>query len=347
MNRFAFGLLAFAMAAGLPSTATVVQAAEKEKLVVAVIGGQLGARLRELYEPWAEKNNVDIEWVSNASSAETVAKLAAQKGNPEFDIAFGDNITHYSGTQHGLWAPLDEKIVTNLADVSPTARRPDGDGVGFGFFYTGLFYRADEFEKNGWAAPKGWADLFRPELCGRVGIQVPTSTYTIHTLIMLGGGSIEGIPAGIEKIAENRKCIPVLEPVNKLEEKMQLGEYVIGVHGQIRAIPLIKRGQPVRFVLPSEGTVVAYSTLSVVKDAPHPAKTQSFVNWILEPEVQAAIMTDLYYGPVNARVVVPADLLAEGVPDVATTQKMLSPSEKAIFEDRREWSKQLERAMAR
>lgn len=340
-------LLWLAVAAALLPPPALAQSVASRTMVVAAIGGQVGATIRKLYEPWEKRENVTIQWVSNASSAQTVAKLVAQKSNPDFDVAFGDNITHYSGVEHDIWGHLDPKTVTNLKEVNPQAIPADGGGVGFGFFYSGLFYRFDEFQKSKLPAPTSWSDIFRKDLCGRVGLQVPTSTYTVQMLIMLAGGKPENVPQAISNLATHKECFPVLEPVNQLEAKIQSGDYLLGVHGQIRVLPLVKRGLPVRFVRPKEGSVISYSTVSIVKHAPHPDLAQSFVNWILEPSVQAELVKELFYGPVNTNVAVSAELQEAGVPDAAAMKKMTSVSEKVIFENRRDWSRQLERAMAR
>lgn len=345
MNRAVF-LFSAVVGLTLQAVALAQTASAPRTVVVAVIGGSVGETIRSLYEPWERRENVKIQWVSNANSASTVAKLVAQKGAPEYDVAFGDNITHFSGVEHGIWGQIDPKIVTNLKYVNPSALPKDGGGTGFGFFYSGLFYRIDEFQKRNLPAPTSWFDIFRKDLCGRVGLQVPTSTYTVQMLIMLAGGKADQVPQAIKELAAHKNCFPVMEPVNKLEEKMQSGEYLLGVHGQIRVLPLVKRGLPVRFVLPKEGSVISYSTVSIVNHAPHPEIAQSFVNWILEPSVQEALVRQLYYGPVNTTVQVPADLQDAGVPDAATMKRMTSVSEKTIFENRREWSRQLERAMA-
>ncbi|MEO9114770.1 MAG: extracellular solute-binding protein [Gemmatimonadaceae bacterium] len=345
MNRTIL-LFAATVALILP-VSSFSQATAPRTLVVAAIGGSTGATIRSLYEPWEKRENVKIQWVTNANSISTVAKIVAQKAHPEFDIAFGDNITHYSGLEHGIWGHIDPKIVTNLKDTNTRAIPADGGGVGFGFFYAGLFYRYDEFQKLNLPPPTSWFDIFRKDLCGRVGLQVATSTYTVQMLIMLAGGKADKVPQAIKDIAAHKDCFPVLEAVNNLEQKVQSGEYLLGVHGQIRVLPLVKKGLPVRFVLPKEGSVISYSTVSIVNNAPHPELAQSFINWILEPSVQEELAKRQFYGPVNTTVKVPAELVAQGVPDAAMMAGMTSVSEKVIFDNRRDWSQQLERAMAR
>src|SRR5208337_1711305 len=166
---------------------------------------------------------------------------------PEYDVAISENLSMAIGSEQHLWAPVDETIVTNYKDLMPQARPKTNDSVGVGIYFAGFFYNPQEFEKRGWPPPKSWNDLFRPEFCGHIGIMHPNVSYTLHTVLMLAGGDPARFNEGIAKLAKLKDCIPVLEPsAPKLEEKVQLGEYLVGIHGNIRVGYLMKRGYPVK-----------------------------------------------------------------------------------------------------
>ena len=314
--------------------------------MVAALGGALQQTLKEVFEPFEKQYSVTIRWVPVGSSVENVARAAATRQKPEFDLVIGENQSHYTGSVQGLWAPIDEKIVTNYKDQLPMARVPSNDVVNFGFYVAGVFYAYKEFEKRGWTAPTHWSDLFRKEFCGRVGINNVSVSYGLYTLIMISDADPAKVPDGVAKLAANKSCIPVLEPTPaKLEEKILLGDYLIGVHGSVRAIPLIKKGTPIKFRIPDEGTVIASSSVSAVKDSPNPRMAQEFLNWILRPDVQAQLMQKAFYSPTNRNVKVPPELVELGVPDAAVLQRSLRLDEKVVDSNRRQWIRQVERAM--
>jgi putative spermidine/putrescine transport system substrate-binding protein len=316
-------------------------------LTVASLGGQLDQVFKEAFKPFEEKYNVTIRWVPGVA-AENVAKVAASKANPEFDVALVENVGHSIGSEQHLWAAVDESIVTNYKDLIPHARPKNNDGVGIGIYLAGFFYNAPEFEKRGWAPPKSWNDMFRPEFCGHIGIMHPNVSYTIHTMLMLAGGDPARISEGIAKLAKLKNCIPVLEPsAPKLEEKAQLGEYLIGIHGNIRVGYLIKRGYPIKFVYPEEGSVEAFSVAAAVKGAPNPRLAQEFMNWFISPDVEKQVMEGLYYGPTNTKVPVSEDLVQYGVPDAAVMKKVIYIDDSTIVDRRRDWVRQTERALSR
>jgi putative spermidine/putrescine transport system substrate-binding protein len=328
------GCAAQAQTGGTPTT-----------LVVATFGGELGATLKELYKPFESQYNVTIRWRPGGSSAENVARVAATKEKPEFDLVFGDNMTHYVGATQGLWADIDEQVVTNYKNQSPKAKVPSHDIVNYGFWLAGLFYQDKEFAKRGWKPPTRWDDLFRPEFCGRIGILNPNVSYGLHAALMLGGGDPGKIDVGIAKLATNKNCIQVLEPTTaQLDQKMQLGDYLIGATGNIRALPMIKKGAQVKFLIPEDGSVVGATTVSAVKNSGHPRLDQEFLNWILRPDIQVSLMEKSFSGPTNMTVAVPAEMAEFGVPNADAINRSRVIPDKIVYENRRAWIREIERA---
>lgn len=316
-------------------------------LNVASLGGQLDEVFKAAFQPFEAEKKITIRWVPGVSS-ENLAKVAASKNNPEFDVALVENLSHSIGSLQQLWAPVDMSVVTNYKDLLPAAQPKNTDGVGIGFFLAGFFYATEEFQKRGWAPPKSWNDLFRPEFCGHIGIQHPNVSYTIHTILMLGGGDPARANEGIARLAKLKDCIGVLEPsAPKLEEKIQMGEYFVGIHGNIRTIYLIKRGLPIKFVYPEEGSVIGITVAAPVRNAKNAALAQEFLNWFIRPDVQQQIMNGLYYGPTNSKVEVPADLQELGVPDAELMKRMVLIDDGVIVNLRRDWVRQTERALSR
>ena len=331
----------------LRDTIPIPDRAAPSELVVGSIGGFLDETLKRVSVPFEQKHNVTIRWVPGIS-AEKLAKVEASKSNPEFDVVIIDDPFQILGSTRGLWEKIDTSIVTHYKDLYPQARARSDDAVGIGFFFAGIFYRADEFEKRGWPAPQSWNDLFKPEFCGKLGIPHPNFAYGIQLLLMLAGGNPDRIDDGIAKLATLKNCIAVLEPsAPKLEEKIQLGEYVIGVHGNIRIIPLTKKGHPVRYVFPKEGSINSVTMLAPVKNARNPRMAQELTNWLISPEVQKELIEALYYGPANTKVVVTKDMREIGIPDAEMISRLKIVTDSGNVESRRSWVRKTERAMAR
>jgi putative spermidine/putrescine transport system substrate-binding protein len=84
---------------------------------------------QKLAPAFEKKFNARANFISG-NSTETVARVQAQKDNPQIDATFVDDGPAYQGQALRLWEPIDPKIVTNLADLYDIARHRDGVGDG-------------------------------------------------------------------------------------------------------------------------------------------------------------------------------------------------------------------------
>ena len=346
-----FGHAVVTLAAALLPLAALSQAARPPSpLVIITPGGQLNTVLREIALPFEKENNVKIEWVSAAAATEIVAKVTASKASPDYDVAFLDDLSLRMGSDLGLWAPVDEKIVTNHRFLLPNAVQATKDGVGYGLFYGIMFYNPAEFKKNGWAPPTSWSDLLRPEFCGKASFFHPNVSYGLHALIMLGG-NVAKIDEGIEKLAAKRNCFPVLETaIAKFEEKVQLGSYVVGNIPNIRAITLIQKGVPIQTVVPKEGTLIGAATVSAIQNPKNPervAMAQRFMNFIISPPAQQTLMNKMYFSPTNSQVAMSEEMIKVGLINTEQLKTMPAVQPDLIVKNRQAWARSVDRAMAR
>ncbi len=60
-----------------------------------------------------------------------------------------------------------------------------------------------------------------------------------------------------------------------------------------------KTGVHLAFTLPREGSNISYNALLILRDAPHPAAAHRFLNFLLDPQVIAAVTNDIRYGNDN------------------------------------------------
>jgi putrescine transport system substrate-binding protein len=56
----------------------------------------------------------------------------------------------------------------------------------------------------------------------------------------------------------------------------------------------------VRYVIPREGAPMWFDTVAIPADAPHPDNAHAFLNYLMEPEVSAAISNHVRYASANA-----------------------------------------------
>ena len=247
MTKFIAIAVTALMVLGLTSTASAQQ-----KLVVAGYGGSFEDIMRkDIFPPFEKKHNVKIDFVAG-NSTNTVARLQAQKGNQEIDVAIVDDGPMYQAIALGFCAPIQGMPVD---DIYATARYKDDKAVALGIVATGIMYNKKIFAEKGWAAPTSWEALADPKFKKLVVIPPLNNTYGLHAVVQFaraGGGGEKNIDPGFkafkDKIGPN---VLVYEPSpGKMTELFQSGQAVIGVWGTGRVKSFADTGFPVGFAYP-------------------------------------------------------------------------------------------------
>src|SRR5207253_10491316 len=193
--------------------AGVTAHAQEKILYVAGYGGSFEQTIRKEIVPAFEKKfGGTVEYIAG-NSTDTVAKLQAQRGNQQIDVAIVDDGPMYQAIALGFCAPI---VGLPDADIVKSARYKDDKAVGIGLVATGLMYNTKYFAEKKWPAPTSWNDLKDPKYEKLLVIPPLNNTYGLHTLVMMarlnggGEGNIEpGFKIVVNEIAPN---VLVFEP---------------------------------------------------------------------------------------------------------------------------------------
>jgi putative spermidine/putrescine transport system substrate-binding protein len=320
-------------------------AADPTTIVLGTFGGLWQQTLEKALVPFQDENNVKVRFVPG-SSVDNTARVIAARNAPEMDVVLGEELTLGQGKAEGVWEKLDPAIVTHLKDTVEQARMPDDQGVAVIIFRIGMFYRTDAFKKNNWPAPTSWGDLADRKYCHRAGFNHPNVSHTYFALMMLGGGKPDDVVAGAKRLAAIKDCIDTLDPsAPKTLEKVQIGEYDIGVSVDSFIRTLAKRGVPVRFLAPKEGAVLQPTTAVVVKNAPHPELAQKLVNELLSPRMQKILSQQMNGASVNKTIPVSAEEIENGALDPSTLGTYARIQTEEILKHRRQYIQDAVRAL--
>lgn len=311
MRMFRCAMAALALSLLLAPAAARAQS----ELVVAGYGGSFEQIFKQKLGPaFEKKHNVRINFVSG-NSTETLARVQAQKDNPQIDVTFVDDGPAFQGGALGLWEPIDAKIVTNLKHLYDIARHKDNLGVDMGVTATGLMYNPEIFKQKGWAPPTSWQDITKAEHAGHLVIPPIQNTYGLHALVTfarLNGGSEKNINPGFEAFRRFKQNVLVFEAQpGKHSELFQSKQAWIGVWGSGRVYALADTGFPIRFVYPKEGAMALGVTLNVVKGARNRRLANEFINAMLADEAQQVWAESFKFGPYNKTVKLKPDIAAK------------------------------------
>ena len=343
-------LLKSCMLAGVAALAlgTGAVQAQTKTFYVAGYGGSFEQTMRkEIIPAFEAKHGVKVEYVAG-NSTDTLAKLQAQKGNQQIDVAIVDDGPMYQAIQLGFCGKVEG---LRGADLYPQARFKDDRAVAIGLIGTGIMYNTKYFAAKGWPAPTSWNDLKDPKFKKLVVIPPINNTYGLYTLMMfakMNGGGEKAIDPGFKVMKEAvNPNVLVYEPSpGKMTELFQSEQAVIGVWGTGRVQSFANTGFPVDFVYPKEGAVTLLASACPVVKAGAGALASEFIKAMLEPNMQLVLLKDYGYGPVNNKVVVPPEL-GKMAPIGERASKLYNPDWDAINPQREEWTKRWNREVER
>ncbi len=341
-SRLVFGLaFAFALAAA-PAVA------EQQTLYLAGYGGSFEQTMREKVLPAFEKSHdVKVEFVAG-NSTDNLARLVAQKGNQQIDVAILDDGPMYQAVALGFCRELKDVPLNDLVAVG---HFPGDKAVGLGIVATGLMYNTHYFKDKNWPAPTSWNDLKDPKYKGLLVIPPLNNTYGLETLLMfakLNGGGAKDIDPGFKAMqTEVGPNVLVYEPSpGKMTELFQSKQAVIAVWGSARVQSFAKTGFPVDFVYPKEGALPLLTTACTVRKSKPSPLADTLVAYLLSPDVQKLLAVEYGYGPVNKTVQIPP--AEAGMMPIGARAESLVPVDWAVINQHREawekrWNREIER----
>lgn len=341
-------ILSLLTAASIAALIASPASAQQKTLYVAGYGGSFEKTIRDEVIPIFEKENgVKVEYVAG-NSTDTLAKLQAQKGNQQIDVAIVDDGPMYQAIQLGFCGKLDGLPAADLYD---SARFKDDRAVAIGIVATGLMYNTKAFAEKGWAPPTSWNDLKDTKYAKQLVIPPINNTYGLEALVMLSrmnGGGESNVDSGFKIFKEqiNPNVLAYEPSPGKMTELFQSGQAVIAVWGTGRVQSFANTGFPVDFVYPKEGAATLLTTACPIAKPNASPLASSFVKMLLDPKIQLVMLKDYGYGPVLKSLKVPPEL-GKMAPIGERAAKLYNPDWTLINEKREEWTKRWNREVER
>jgi iron(III) transport system substrate-binding protein len=233
---------------------------------------------------FGKTSGLQAEFVRLSSGA-ALARLRAERTNPTFDVWFAG-----SGDAH--WVAQTEGLVDFVRPKAWGELRPQLTKAVDGRYiplYTGLhgFGVNDKLLKDkGLPVPETWKDLGDARYRGLVAMPNPNTSgtgYVMMTTIIQVYGDEPGFDL-LKAIHKN-----VAQYTRSGGDPSLLagrGEVAVGVSFANDVVERARKGFPVRFVAPKDGTGYEIGGLSLVHGAANRDGALRLIDWALEPENQ-------------------------------------------------------------
>ena len=234
------------------------------------------------------KYGITVNYV-RMSSGEALARLQAEKDNPQFDVWWGGPIdTYVAGKDAGVLEAYDSPNYTNLINYD-LYKDPDNFWVGIYVGSLGFATNTNWLAANpGTKAPESWDDLLKPEFEGQVMVAHPSTSGTSYTAIATVL-QMRGEEAGWQYLQQYAKQIAQYTKSGAAPAKfVGQGEAAVAIVFSHDIVNEIDNNQmPLQLTFPAEGTGYEIGGMAIVKGAKHPQAARLWFDWALTPEAQA------------------------------------------------------------
>ena len=247
--------------------------------------------------------DITVNYYPMANSAATLGTLRAQRSAPQVDVVIFDVSVAKAATDEGLLAELDRDAVTNLNDLYDTAFTEGVNAAAVTFDNLVLLYNTGAISE----APTSWEALWDPAREGRVIIPAAPDIQGVALTIIanqLAGGEsyLDGLDAGVEKMAELAPLVQTWEPTPDPYQPIMNAQADIGIGWNARGqIFSDQSNGSMGVVIPSEGSVYQINVIGTVEGSANEEAAKTFMNFALSPEAQALFTERMFYAPTNEK----------------------------------------------
>jgi len=283
-------------------------------LVVSVWGGNWKDTIeRVVAKPYTAQTGIPVEF-EVGGTLDRLAKARVAKGAPLVDVTFTTSHVARLYASDGLLEKLDLAKLPASKDLAKEAFRSEHAVGGWAYVYT-IAYRADQVK----TPITKWADLWRPDLKGKIAMPDFDPSHIITISALLEGGNEKTWEKGQERLRQLKPSIAAFFSTDaRSQDLMKTGEAPVEVMLSINAFHLREQGMPITIVEPTDKPgILGIDVATVMAGSQKTRNAYEFVNLLLSKDVQEQLAAGFKAGPTNMKAGVPAAL--KGQPGVFAT----------------------------
>jgi putrescine transport system substrate-binding protein len=318
LGGFSFAAVLLAACGGGPDQPAPARPAQDEKLLnVYNWTDYIG---RSTIAEFEARTGIRVVYDTYDSNELVETKLLT--GRSGYDVVFPTATILARMARVGVFLPLDRAKLPNFANLDPEilqrmAGFDPGNRYAIPYMWgtTGIGYNPSLVKKAlGTDTIDSWAALFDPALasklaaCGITLLDAPEDAFEAAE-IYLGNVSYN---EDLEELAQAEAAVARVRPYvrafdsSQHVEMLASGEVCVSQSWSGLMLQARDRGASaaspveVRYVIPREGAPTWFDTAAIPADAPHPDNAHAFLNFLMDPQVIAAISNDIRYANANA-----------------------------------------------
>lgn len=239
-----------------------------------------------------------------------------KKGEP-LDVVVPSSDNFGQLISEGLLQPYQAAALPGFDSMEPLIMRrlaASDPGKAYGVPYLwgsiGLAVNVPQAEAAlGGPVPNTWGLVFDKALlrklsgCGVTLLDSPNDVVSL--LANYRGRSLNGMSVGyasriLAELGELRANYRYVDSERYIED-LHAGKTCVSMAWAGDALAAAAKGQPVKYLVPEEGTLVFVDILAIPKSAQHTEEARTFISFLLRPEVSARIAQTTYYQTPNTK----------------------------------------------
>ncbi|MCP9339847.1 ABC transporter substrate-binding protein [Stutzerimonas xanthomarina] len=257
-------------------------------------------------ERWEAETGVKIEQVYFDSGDKRDEVLA--KPDHLIDIALTELISSSRFGQRGLLDPIDEQALPNLKHVPKRWRDSCGaHSIPYLWGTLGIAYRADRLPN----VPQSWADLLQPANRDEPHIIMMEDHEDIlagpllHQGHSINTSNNDELKAAFELLQAQAPAVLTYEYVItslRSQRYLDKADMALAYSGDQQVLNEVEGvdGEPWRYMVPKEGTLLWVDCLSVPTNGAQKALAYRFLNFLNNPQIAALNSAELGVATTNA-----------------------------------------------
>ncbi|ACZ31999.1 extracellular solute-binding protein family 1 [Xylanimonas cellulosilytica DSM 15894] len=243
----------------------------------------------DLCQAWTEafqdKTGVRTSFV-RLSSGETVARLAAAKNSPEFDVWHGGPVDGFgAAVQQDL---LEAYESPTAAEIPEKYRDPDHYWTGVYVGVLGFCSNQTLLDRLGVDVPTAWDDLLDPNLKGQVSTAHPSTSGTAFTTLWTQVTRLGGVEPAFEFMTKlHQNVLQYSKSGTAPGQIAGRGEAAVGLVFSHDCVKYQEEGMDDLVVsFPEDGTGFEVGGVALVKGGKNPDAAKAYVDWAISAEAQ-------------------------------------------------------------
>ena len=237
----------------------------------------------QVFKAFTQATGIRVNYI-RLSSGEALARIIAEKSNPQVDVLFGGPAdTFAAGVGEGVW---EKYIPAGAVKIPASFKDPNGFWTGVAVNPLSFMSSAKFLKDHKLAPPSSWQDLLNPVY--RNGLQMADARTS--------GTAVSRILSLIDIMGEEK----AFDYQKKLNANVQLytksgaggalpvamGQAASGVFFLVDALEIKQKGYDVVISYPKEGVAYSVEAMAMIKGAKQPELAKKFLDWASGADMQ-------------------------------------------------------------